>query len=217
MDQPDSLLTAAKKVAQLTNMKWADVQRVYQALQNSQPVILPKSRGRLVSPAVARYLAAILLGVSGSPDPDQAIDTYKLFEGCRFYWPEQRKRSSSARYFTRFSEFLIMLLLDKGQAEQVSEIELRLDGPSAIVRWKAARHPFAKVLSGVSVDPAKIKMPASDNVPFTADFSSKQPSASIHFRGVIDGRLLLRLAADIALEKDNSLGPVLVSWAEERD
>lgn len=74
---PDSLLTAAKVLAEESGLPWPRVQRVYRELQADE--ILPRSAGRAVWYASGPSVARLILGILGDQANHSASETVRDF------------------------------------------------------------------------------------------------------------------------------------------
>jgi len=74
--QPDSMIAAAKKVAEIARLPWPAVQRTYRALQAAN--FLPISRGRSIWYAHPNLIGALLIGMAC---PEKALgERVELFQ-----------------------------------------------------------------------------------------------------------------------------------------
>ena len=73
MSKPDSLLAAARRLAEGAGLSWAEVQPYYRALQepggSMQTPWLPKSAGRNVWAAHPHFIARLLFALGGARVP----------------------------------------------------------------------------------------------------------------------------------------------------
>ena len=75
---PDTLLTAAKKVALATRLPWATVQKIYSSLQEAD--VLPLSQGRRIWLAQPNLVADLCMGLAFRSSGSAIPDLVKYFE-----------------------------------------------------------------------------------------------------------------------------------------
>lgn len=164
-----SLLDAAKITADIADLHWPHVQKVYEALQQSKSRLLPKSSGRRIIPAHPNLMAALLIGLAATPDPEQAPGAVLVFMDCTTKFGPNDITSS-------FTHYLGQILSSPGLAKRVATIELHGDLAKAVVSWKDGEK----------------------SVEFSSQSNARLDAKSlIRFRGLLDGALLSKMSAAI--------------------
>ncbi|MGO4389455.1 hypothetical protein AB4Y85_18150 [Microvirga sp. 2YAF29] len=191
MKQADSLLSAAKQVAEFAGLSWSEVQPYYRDLQQepayspageqiSPSNWLPKSQGRNVWAAHPNYISRLLLALAGTSQPSEAR---AAVEWTRDLTPEGR-----ALYITELPAAgvpapieaeLFRYLVDPKTADDLIHIEVQRDTQRVIIVTKSAAEPIVYRSAG------------SD-----ADVLPKL-SRLIYTRGVIDGEVFRKLASSV--------------------
>jgi hypothetical protein len=77
-EQPDTLLTSAKKLASAAKLPWPVVQKVYRELQEAD--LLPLSQGRRIWYATPELVASLCMGLAFRASGSKISDLVKYFE-----------------------------------------------------------------------------------------------------------------------------------------
>ena len=141
---PESLLSAAKKVAELSSLGWADVNRVYRELQDgdrapalppSAPATgLPKSTGRNVWFAHPNFVARLLIGLAGRAAGLNPRKTVQQFHDA--------KADDQELYL---EEVLAALLRNPTLADDLLVFELNPDGPCVEINHPKFRGKYIPI------------------------------------------------------------------------
>lgn len=186
MSKPDSLLTAAKRLAGIAGMSWSEVQPYYRALQEGDGSEgsgwLPKSLGRNIWAAHPHYITRLLIALAGADHFSKACET---IEWARELTPDGRPRhltEEPASGVPLIIEWhLSPFLVDPTAARELVNVEVRPDEGRIIFNTKSqGAIVFAR--------PHRPKSDA-DRVP--------RPFQGIHRRGVIEGSVFVDLALRI--------------------
>ena len=143
---PESLLSAAKKVAAFSDLSWTDVSRVYGALQagDRAPALppaaatevsapgLPKSSGRNVWYAHPNFIARLLLGLAGRAATVDPWTTVKHFHDAL---PEQKAGADAPEQGVDDLEFrLATLLRNPKLADEVTRLEFNPEAAEFVLQ-----------------------------------------------------------------------------------
>jgi hypothetical protein len=181
MDKPDSLYSAAKKMAELAQIPWSKFSKIYKALQEGEEAkLLPISSGRAICYAHPSYVSRMILALAGCDfenGPRQAV--------LRF------STALSQHDGTRLEERLSGLLMGP-ETEELENIEFLPDQDLAIISMMTCAEEFY-------VDDA-IKI--GDTFEFD---STRWKPGPIRTRTIVDGDLLRQLKKQICW--DTALEP----------
>lgn len=198
MQQPDSLLTAAKKVAQATGMKWADVHLVYRALQEGTLYWLPRSFGRNICLADPKDITSLLTGLAAASEPSEASAavawTKTLTLGGKADDDAERPSQLLCPFDIEFSVYL----RDPAAADELVSIEFQPDTLRVIFNRRSGR-------------PRIFERHQSTSTP------TPNVAAFIQKRGVIAGTVIQELARCIkwGTEQDGKLKKVSTGTVDE--
>ncbi|WP_122519193.1 hypothetical protein [Pannonibacter phragmitetus] len=183
MNAPDSLLSAARKLADAIGRPWSAVQPYYKALQepdlDQRTAWLPKSLGRSIWYAHPNYITRLLIALGGTTNPAEAHAT--------LHWAQELTPGGRERYMTErpaadipllieleFSKYLV----DAEAASKLLSIEIHPDRKAIVFNQRDGK-PTIFCLPG-----------GADEI----EGGAALPFIGIQYRGVIDGRVLVTLA-----------------------
>ena len=180
---PDSLLTAAKLIADTTGIKWSTVHKDYRALQgdpNKDRGLIPRSSGRQIWAVHPHFGCRILVSLAVASDPSEAIDAVMWAhtlspDGKRFYPDEMPAAREVCPFETEMSSFLI----DPAIASELENVEFQRDRDRAIFNF----HEHEPLIFSRSPD---------------AEHSASNRAALIQKRGVISGSVFQELSRKIS-------------------
>lgn len=186
MREPDSLLHAAKQVAQIAGLPWSAVQPFYRSLQEPARVEgtawLPKSVGRNIWYAHPNYVTRLLIALAGVDDPARAHEpvewaTETTPDGRKMYLSEKEAAGITPPIEHEFGRFL----LNDAVAGTLDNVEVRPDLRSIVFNMKSHEplvyRKYYAYREGPTLEPQRFK--------------------GIHKRGVIEGLVLNYLAKTI--------------------
>lgn len=185
-DKPDSLLTAAKKVAEHSGLPWSHVQKAYADLQVEPTYMsgeqvgpsnwLPKSVGRNIWAAHPHFVSRLLVALAAASDPSQSREAVQW---TRDLTPDGRPlgitEGDHAGVVNPFEAALTRYLIDPAKAETLAYVEFVSDWRRVLIRDCNDREEV-----WASAEPAY-----PENNPL------------IRFRGVIAGNLFLKLSQTV--------------------
>lgn len=203
MNNPDSLLNAARKVAEITGRPWSAVQPYYKALQgadnDSRDAWLPKSLGRNIWYAHPNYITRLLLALAATTNPAEATATM-----C---WAQELTPSGRKRHLTEepaanvpivIESVFFKYLVDAEAAAELLNVEVHPDSKTIIFNLKNGEpviyRPCYKIGEGKD-EPAR-------------------PFVGIQHRGVIDGLVFVFLAKSINWRRSDQAPLEKVSQGE---
>lgn len=140
MSKPDSLLNAARRLAQVSGLAWSEVLPFYRALQDnggpSNDCWLPKSAGRNIWAAHPNFIARLMFALGGA---DSVSGAHEAVELARKMTPGGREKhldeQDAAGVLAPLEREFFEVLTDFEAAMRLTEVEFRLDrGEIAIVR-----------------------------------------------------------------------------------
>lgn len=180
---PDTLISAAKKVAECARLPWPTVQRTYRALQAAE--FLPISRGRSIWYAHPNLIGALLIGMAC---PERALsDRVTLFQMA----------TPNADGFEplSFRNELSRLLSQPGAADSLEHIVFEIDSDRVVVVTRGGDEARSKVETHYYVDTEHNRIPAP----------------LIQNRTVISGDLIRALHAQVNW-RSASVPPYVDEW-----
>lgn len=189
MHNADSLLAAAKRVAEKSGLEWSYVQRFYRALQgapNKGDGWLPRSLGRNIWAAHPNYVSRLLVALAAADDPSDSIAAVKWAQGLTpngrdFYLTER----PAANVICPFEYQMSAFLTDASKAGDLVSVEFQRDRDTAIFNLRDGQ---ALVFSSHP----------------EADPQTERPATLVQKRGLISGDLFRALCEE-------------VSWRQDRD
>lgn len=201
---PDSLLTAARKLALAAGLEWSYVQRFYRDLQTGRDHreegsdfehvrrYLPKSSGRFIWAARPKLVTHLLLAIAGG-DPDRACEavdwTCRLTPGGRkFYLPERPASNVTPPFWAELARRLSI----PEAADEVDHIEVRPDMREVILNLHR-RQP--ETYRPAAFDPVLDKAPPPP----------LPPTPGIFTRGVISGAVLSAVSRNVNFTDRNHM------------
>lgn len=186
MNEPDSLLNAARKVAEIAGFPWATVQAYYKALQEpagkDHLIWLPKSVGRNIWSAHPNFITRMLIALAATTNPAEASDAVRWAQELT---PEGRKRylteEPAANIPVLIESAFFKYLVDEKAAAELANVEVHPDSKTIIFNMKTGQsviyRPHYKIGEGRD-EPAK-------------------PFVGIQRRGIIDGLVFVFLSKSI--------------------
>lgn len=178
MSKPDSLLAAARRLADATGLAWHEVQPFYRTLQEPGGSMntpwLPKSVGRNIWAAHPNFLARLMFALAGAhsvADAHGAVETAHLMTpgGRQKYLDEK----DAADVLSPLEREFYRYLTDYDAAATLEEVEFKLDRGEVVFVG-----PETKVFS----------------VPVETDEDETKYPRLLYKRGVIRGTVFRRMA-----------------------
>ncbi|RYE67847.1 MAG: hypothetical protein EOO81_10025, partial [Oxalobacteraceae bacterium] len=146
-ENPDSMISAAKKVALHSRLPWPVVQRTYRALQAAD--YLPVSRGRNIWYAHPNLIGALLIGMAC---PEEAIgDHVKRFQ---FATP-----NGDGFKPLNFRSKLSKLLTEEGAADSLDHIVFETNSNRVVVVTRGSDGQRSQVHTHYHTDPSANSRP----------------------------------------------------------
>lgn len=179
---PDSLLTASKKLAEVSGLPWAHVQKYYRALQGTDGLDnawLPKSAGRNIWFAHPNYICRLIIALAASASPDEAIPSVDWVMKLAPLGSGARGLHPAAGIPSPIESLLFAFLVDPAKAATLHHIEFIPESRMLAIRY----------VDGFGTDDLW-KLPDGGEV-------LQFPQTLIRSRGIVDGDLFVALAKSI--------------------
>ncbi len=184
----DSILRAAKKVAEASGLEWSEVHRYYRDLQQQpgRPISeeevrlgtapwLPLSVGKRRWGAQPNFVARLLIALAATPDATQAREAVQWTRRLTLNGEPWRARAVWAG--NALEDAFAPFLQFPEVADDLRFIEVQPDLATVIFHTKEGAQVFRP--EGEVAEP-------------------QQPARLIHWRGVISGEVLRRLSRSVA-------------------
>lgn len=176
MSKPDSLFAAAKKVAEIADLEWPEVHKVYRALQQEPDTFLPKSSGRNVWYASPNFITRLLIALAAARHPDEAR---KVVSWVRTLKPRGIPHAQAETDLSALEQELFPYLVDAEKAADLESVEVHSDTRRVVVNTRSKGATFFYTDPAASVD-------------------APAPVSFIYARGVIVGEVFQKIAQNIS-------------------